>query len=216
VQTHLMMGIHGVTFRTAERQTIGPIHLELRRRQRVLLRCPSEPAYAGLIEILTGQEEPLTGRLIELERVRVQTDRHLRDLMLPNRSIQDLLEELPLPDTIWIGERRRSTQVVMDRLGLLPHHRRRPLKMESREVFNRFWALRFVSSNADLLLGREVFELKDEAIRRVLRDRWGDFPGTVICAAAPEHSPGPVHTIVTIEEDGSAHVEPVADPAAPA
>jgi hypothetical protein len=202
------MTLHGVTFRTAERQAIGPVHLELYRRQRILVRCESEPAYAALLDILTGRESPLTGRVVELERVAVQTDRRLRDLLLPNKSIQELLHEAPLPDTIWIGGRRRSTQVVMDRLGLSPHQFRKPLKLESEEVLHRFWALRFVSSNADLLIGREVFELPDETIRRVLQERWPDFPGAVLCAAVAELSPGPTNALLAIDSDGGAHFEP--------
>jgi len=204
-----MMALNSVTFRTSERQTIGPIHLELFRRQRVLLRGASEPAYAALIDILTGQELPVTGRVVELETLSVQTDRHLRELLLPNKSIQELLHEVPLPDTIWIGARRRSAQVVMDRLELSPHQFRKPLKMESEEVLRRFWALRFVSSNADLLIGREIFELQDEPIRRVLKERWGDFPGTVLCAASAESCPGPADALVAIDANGGVHVERV-------
>jgi hypothetical protein len=209
----VMMSLHGVTYRATERQDVGPIHLQLLRRQRVLLRCESGPAYDGLIGILTGKNAPLSGRIIELERVRVQTDRHLRELCAPAKSIRELLNENPLPDTIWIGERRRSTQTVMDRLGLEPHHFRLPLKLEPKEAAERFWALRFVCSNADLLIGREIFELEDETIRRVLRDRWADFPGIVICAAPERDCPGPTDTVVAIEPDGSVHSEPAAAPA---
>jgi hypothetical protein len=86
------------------------------------------------------------------------------------------------------------------------------LKLEPKEVQDRFWALRFVSSNADLLIGREIFELQDEPIRRVLRERWGDFPGAVICAAHADSCPGPVDTEIAIETGGSVRVEPIAEP----
>ena len=209
---HLMMALHGVTFRSADRQTIGPIHLELFRRQRMLVRCESELAYTALVDLLTGQELPLTGRVVELERVAVQTDRRLRDLLSPNKSIQELLREAPLPDTIWIGARRRSIQVVMDRLGLSPHHFRKPLKLESEEVRHRFWALRFVSSNADLLIGREIFQLPDEPIRRVLKERWGDFPGIILCGASADLCPGPTNSLLAIDAGGTVQVEPMQRP----
>jgi hypothetical protein len=89
------------------------------------------------------------------------------------------------------------------------------LKHEPKEVLERFWALRFVASNADLLIGKEIFEIQDEPIRRVLHDRWGDFPGAVICAAREESRPGPVDTQVTIEPGGTVRIEPIAEPVPP-
>jgi hypothetical protein len=204
------MGIHGVTYRTAERRTVGPIHLELSRRQRVLLRCDSEPAYAAFLDVLTGGLEPLTGRLVELDSVRVQTDRRLREQIQPGQSVRELMERYPLPESIWLAGRRRSVPVVMDRLDLSPNLLRWPLKLLDPGVLDRFWALRFVASEADLLIGREVFLLTDERIRRVLRERWLEFPATVICAAPEEALPGPAHVLLVIEADGSSRVEPLA------
>jgi hypothetical protein len=204
----LLLGLHGVMFRTAERLEVGPIHLQVHRGEKILLRCDSEAIYAALLEVLSGRQQPIAGRLDELEPVRVQTDRHLRESITLNRTIRELLEEGGLPDTIWVGQRRRSLFGVIDRLGLSPRNFRLPIKMESAAVIEKFWALRFIASRADLLVGREIFALEDSAIRELLCQCWGDLSAAVIYAGPPERIPGPPDTVLTLEGGGAARVEP--------
>ena len=216
--TQPLLGLHGVVFRLPERPEaggthaeprleIGPIHLTLHRHERVLLDCESDAIYDAFLRVLSSDVHLIQGRLVEHERIRLQTDRHLREGLNLNRSIRELNAAGPLPDSIWLGGRRRSLFTVMDRLGILTHHVHGPLKMEPAGVFEKYWALRFVMSEADLLIGREIFALDDPAIREVIALRWGDLRGALIYAGAAERIPAPPHWTLGLHADGRATVE---------
>ena len=205
-----LLGLHGVTFRTPDRVEVGPIHLEVHRRDKILLRCEPGTVYDAFLALLTGELQPLAGRLDELKPVRIQTDRHLLETINPNRTLRELLAEARLPDSIWIGQRRRSLFGVMDRLGLETRYFHRPLKMEPKAMADKFWALRFLASGAELLVGREIFALEDAAIREVLAQRWGDLSAAVIYAGPEERIPAPPNAVLTFEADGHVSVK-VAD-----
>lgn len=205
-----LMTLRQMHYRTEAGLWLGPLTWTLGRHERILLEWETPAVLEALFDLLSGRLQPAGGSLEEEHRVRVQSDRHLRELLTPNRTIQDILRTAELPDTIWLEQRRRSRFVVLDRLGLSPHQFRRPFKLESRAVLDKFWAFRFIVSRAELLLGREVFLLEDPAIRQVLRQRWSDFPGTVVCAAPEEVLPGPVTTRAVLHDDGSVEARPAA------
>ncbi len=203
-----LLGLHGVRYRTRERREVGPIHLEICRGDRILLRCGLDADYDGLLDLLTGQVLPIGGFMDEMRPVVVQTDRRLRELLNPNRTFHELLSAGDLPDYLWLEQRRRSLFVVLGRLGLSPETFHRPLKMEGEEVLDKVWALRFVASRADLLIGREIFRLRDEAVWRVMLQRWDDFPGALLYAGPPERIPGRPTITLTVEDSGAVRVEP--------
>ncbi len=207
-----LLGLHGIRYYTRERREVGPIHLEIHRGDRILLRCDSEADYDGLLDLITGQVLPSGGFMDEMRPVVIQTDRRLRELLNPNRTVHELLSAGGLPDYLWLEQRRRSLSVVLSRLGLSSEHFHRPLKMEAEGVLDKMWALRFVASRADLLIGREIFRLRDEAVWRVMRQRWEDFPGAVLYAGTPECMPGRPTVTLTVEDSGEVRVEPSVTP----
>ena len=59
---------------------------------------------------------------------------------------------------------------------------------------------------------REIFRLRDEAVWRVMRQRWEDFPGAVLYAGTPECMPGRPTVTLTVEDSGEVRVEPSVTP----
>jgi hypothetical protein len=201
-----LLGLHGIVFRSVEGVEAGPIHLTIHRRERILLRCAADPVYDAFIEVLAGTRQPLHGRLVEHERVRLQIDRRLRQNLNLNRSIRELNAAAKLPESLWIGQRRRSLFGVMDRLGIDSRHMHSPLKLEPARIQDKYWALRLIASDADLLVGREIFSLEDPLIREVITLSWSDLRGAVIYAGPPERIPAPPDTILALNDDGTVSV----------
>lgn len=209
--THPLLGLHGIVFRTPERLLVGPIHLTIHRHEKILLRCATEPIYNAFVDVLSGKQEPIEGRLLEPSRVRMQTDLRVRQTLNPNRTIRELNAAARMPESIWLGQRRRSLFGVMDKLGIEPRHMHSPLKLEPTRIQEKYWALRFIASGADLLVGREVFALEDTAIREVIALCWGDLPGAVLYAGPPERIPTQPDSILGLNADGTVTIEHITE-----
>jgi hypothetical protein len=94
-------------------------------------------------------------------------------------------------------------QVLLDRLGLTANRFRMPLKFQPADVIEKFVAFRFVISRADLLIGCDLFAVRDSNITEVLKMRWADFPGVVIAGTAREKLPGVPDVHVKLAADGA-------------
>ena len=79
---------------------------------------------------------------------------------------------------------------------------RRALRYASTEVIDKVWALRFMLSQAHLVVGRDVFRLADEGIHAALRRRWDDLPGTLVACEGERPLPGAVQQWVRFDTDG--------------
>ena len=198
-----MLSLRRITFRTEADEEVGPIDVELPWAGRIWVDCPSDSCFAAFAAILTGLRKPLQGYLEEISPVVVQSDSHLKETLSPQQTIADYLDSPDAPEFVWLEGRRRSLRVLVDQLGLMPDTLRLPLKHQPPEVFTKYWALRFLISRADLLIGREIFALDDPAIQTALRRRWADSPGAVLAATARERLPGPVGLRLSLGADGS-------------
>ena len=198
-----MLSLRQVTFRTETGEEVGPIEVEVTRASRIWVDCPSDSLFTAFAAILTGERKPLQGYLEEINPVVVQSDFHLKETLSPNRPIADYLNSPDAPEFVWLERRRRSLGVLVDQLGLMPDKLRFPFKHQPPEVFTKYWALRFLISRADLLIGREIFNLDDPDIQAALRKRWADFPGAVVAATGRERLPGPVDLRLSFGADGS-------------
>ncbi len=203
MQSKPLLTFRDAVIPTAGGSKLGPIQWVLQRGERVCVESALPGAFEALAAVLMGQARPSAGFVEELETVVTQSDAHLRETLDLNRSIQDLLQKPEFPPFVWLEGRRRSLGVLMDRLALAPNRLRMPLKMEPPEVVDRFVALRFILSRADLLIGREVFACPDEPVRKALRARWDEFPGAVVAGGDPGSLPGKTGTRVVISAEGT-------------
>jgi hypothetical protein len=207
-----LLTLREVRVSPADAPPLGPMSWSLHRAERVHVDCAAPGQWEALEALLSGQREPDGGTLEELEPVVVQSDRHLREALDLNRSINDYLHSPDAPEHVWIEQRRRVLWVLVDLLGIAPSMIRQPLKKEDPAVLDKYWALRFMISRADLLLGREIFALPDPAVRATLRRRWGDLPGAVVVGAPLEALPGDVQTRVRFDAQGRFTVESGPEP----
>lgn len=189
---------------------IGPIDWELERGRRIRVYCESDAHWDAFVALLSGQRYPTAGALEEIHTVRVQTDQHLRESMNLNQTIDDFLHSPDAPETVWLDGRRRALWVLVDQLGITPAMTRRPLKLHGPEVQARYWALRFLLSQADLVIGREVLRIADPDVQTALRRRWNDLPGALVVGESGASLPGPVDGWVRLDAHGafSAGTEP--------
>ena len=168
-------------------ESLGPVDWVISKGDRALVSCHHSGQWDSLSGLLTGLVKPRTGSLEEIGRVKVQTDSNLKKSMDLNRSITDYLHSPNAPKYVWLGNRRKVLWVLVDILGISPSMTRKPLKLESQAVRDKYWALRFMVSQAELLLGGAIFHLPDPAIHAAMALRWGDFPGALI---VEERTPG--------------------------
>lgn len=185
---------------------LGPIDWVLPRGKRFSVVCEEDAHWEVLSELLTGKILDFTGSLEEIETVTVQTDANLWESMDLNQSIRDFLHSPDAPDYVRLENRRHALWVLIDRLGLTARDTRRPLKLESEAVRIKYWALRFMVSRAELLLGRSVFASEDPEIREAIAARWSDFPGTLVIKDEGRPLPGPVDGQVVIDRAGRVRV----------
>jgi hypothetical protein len=187
---------------------VGPVDWALHKGDRAVVSCHYPAQWDALSGLLTGLVKPLSGSLEEIGTVTVQTDSNLKNSLDLNRSIGDYLHSPDAPEFVWLEKRRKVLGVLLDRLEISPSMTRRPLKHESQAVRDKFWALRFMVSRAQLLLGSGIFRLPDASIRAALALRWGDFPGALIVeGGAPGASfPGILDTRVEVDEQGRVSV----------
>lgn len=173
-----------------EGRELGPLSCVIHRGERLWLEGADAPRIRALEAVLTGRLKPSSGSLEELQVVVTQSDGRLRASIPRSRSINDFLHSPDCPEFIRLEGRRRSIRVLLDRLELTPGSLRRPLKMQPPEIVEKYLALRFITSQADLLVGGDIYSSRDPAIRHALRSRWGDHPGAVLAATSRAGLPG--------------------------
>ncbi|HKI99546.1 MAG TPA: hypothetical protein VKB51_13820 [bacterium] len=182
--------------------SIGPITWAVRRGQRIGVRCASDAQWETLRALLTGERSPVSGWLDEVTPVTVQTDAHLRKVLRPGDSLQDFLDGPDAPEFVRLEGRRHSLMVLVDLLDITPAMRRCVFKFGSPSLLERVWALRFLISRADVLIGREVFRIADPPVRVALRRRWGDWPGTLIAGEGDQPLPGALDGWARLDAEG--------------
>lgn len=190
-----------------------PLSWTLHAAERIAVDCADRAWREELVAILSGSRAPAVGHLQEARTITVQTDTHLWETMALGRSIHDYLEAPDMPRHVRLGDRRRALWVLLEQMEITPAMTRRPLKLEPPVVPRRFWAVRFLLSRAQLLIGDEIFREQDEPLRAGLRRRWHDLPACVVAFAPPHLLPGPVDTRVRITADAFVH-EPAGPPEA--
>jgi hypothetical protein len=191
----------------------APLNWTLHSAERIALDCPDGAWREDLVAILTGSRPPARGYLQEARTITVQTDTHLWESMALSRSIQDYLEAPDMPQHVRLGDRRRALWVLLDQMEITPAMTRRPLKLEPPVVQRRFWAVRFLLSRAQLLIGDGIFREQDGPLRAGLQRRWPDLTACVLALAPPHLLPGPVDTRVRLSAEGFVR-EPAAAPGA--
>jgi hypothetical protein len=194
--------LHSVTVALPQGGRIGPIDWRLQRGRRIAVRCASEAQWEAFRALLTGAVTPRSGAIEEITPVTVQTDARLREALRPNATIQDFLDSPDAPEFIWLGGRHHTLMVLVDLLDITPRLRYRSIKLLAPELVERALALRFVASRANLLLGREVFQIADAKVQEALRRRWGDWPGSVLACEGERPLPGPTDGWVQFDPDG--------------
>ncbi|MDH4248349.1 MAG: hypothetical protein OEW39_11090, partial [Deltaproteobacteria bacterium] len=143
----------------------------------------------------------------------INSDRIIWERMDINRGINDLLETGTLPPHIWLDSGKINLWVLLDRLGLEPHLRRIPLRHAPALIRERYWVFRFLVSESDLIMGREIFAVSDPVSRALLAQRWNHWPGTLLAGCIREHLPGPVQQLARIDDQGLFTLTPFPDPA---
>lgn len=207
IKDKVLLSLHDVRLVNAAAAETDPINLTIRQAERIQVICGDAGWREDLWAVLSGTRKPKHGVIEELNPVTVQSDRNLKDSMNLNRTLGAYLESPDAPLHVWLDQRRREIWVLVNLLGITPSDMRRPLKFESKATIERYLALRFLISGADLLLGDEIYKLDDMHIKAAFRRRWGDLPGAVIITAPPEYLPGQVDTTVHIGLDGSVAIE---------
>ncbi len=192
---------------------LGPIDWDVEKHRRIAVSCADPEHWDALMDFLTGLLPPISGDVMERESLIVQTDRNLLENMKLNRPITDFLNAPDAPKTLWLDHRVRSTGILLERLELTPKSIRRDVILESETVRDKFWALRFMLSHADLLIGREIFQIEDPPVRDCLRMWWGGFQGVLIGCEDGGALPGAVDTRFRTGRDGGVTITPV--PSAP-
>ncbi len=187
---------------------IGALDWGLERGARVRVEGANPRVTDTLFSALAGRLPPLHGAVNEWSEVVVQGDFLLREQLDGGRSIQDYLDGPDVPAYVWLENRRRATGVLLDRMGLSPQFLRRPLKFQPDEVAERFLAFRFLTSRADLLLAREIFQRRAPEIRDALQARLADFPGTVVAAGVASDLPFRVERVVRMDTSGAFSLGP--------
>ncbi|MCZ6729997.1 MAG: hypothetical protein O7C61_09850 [SAR324 cluster bacterium] len=198
-----LLVFHEVEVSHAGQVVMGPVDWTIHRSERIWLECGNTNQYEGFVELISGRRKPSAGYIEELGGVTVQSDRWIRESINLNQSIQDYLHSTDAPEFVWMENRRRSINVLLDRIGLTPDKFRRPLKLQPGEVLDKFWVVRFLVSKADLLIGRDIFMLADPLVRGALRVRWSDIPGAVIAAGEYAGLPGTPDVHVRVTGDGA-------------
>ncbi len=206
-----LLGLRAVRFETPDGRQVGPVDWEIQKGDRIALDCQFPDAYLALVDIVSGQNEPLEGYLEEFERVVIQTDSRLKEIISPNQTVHEALHSTALPESLWLKQKRRSLWVAVDRLGLTPRHFHLPLKLEPPEIAEKLLALRFIASRAHLLIGREIFMSGLPEVRGLMAQRWNDFPGAVVCAAPENFLPGPANVSAVLDAAGTFRYERLAD-----
>jgi hypothetical protein len=189
---------------------LGPIDWDVGEERRVAVSCAVAEHWDVMMDFLTGLLPPNSGEVIERDSLIVQTDRNLLDNMKLNLPITDFLNSPDAPKTLWLDQRVRSIGILLEKLEITPQNIRRDIKLESETVRDKFLALRFMLSHADLLIGREIFQIEDPLVRDCLRLWWDGFQGVLIGCQDGEVLPGAVDTRIRIAEDGGVTVTPVA------
>ena len=194
--------LRGVKIPLPDGRQLGPIDWDMEKARRVAVSCADPEHWDALMDFLTGLLPPISGDVAEKEPLIVQTDRNLLEKMNLNRPFSDFLNAPETPKTLWLDHRVRSTGILLERLGLSPKNIRRDVILESETVRDKFWALRFMLSQADLLMGRDVFQIGDPLVRDCLRMWWGGFQGVLIGCENGGALPGAVDTRFRTCKDG--------------
>ncbi|MDH4224018.1 MAG: hypothetical protein OEW12_00010 [Deltaproteobacteria bacterium] len=197
-----LIEFHRISFVALGGERIGPIQWTIGKGDRIWLEASPE-GYEGIVRVLAGQWERTDGFFAETRPVVIQSDLLLEEKRDGNRTMEEVLHSNLLPELIRLEDGRKPLAVVMDRLGIIPAHQRLPVRFYPPEVRDKFSALFFVASSADLLLGQRVFLTRDPAIRRVLAQRLAVFSGAVVMAVGPDHQPVSYLSRAWLQSDGS-------------
>lgn len=204
-----LLHFKGVTLRLSDGREVGPLDWHIRRTERICLECDDDPLLKGLWDVLLGLKKPSNGYLEEVETVVSQSDLNLLETIPGQKTLGDFLSGKTIPPFVWLEGRRRSVEVLADRLGLLVGGQSNPIKFLTPEQVHRLWAFRFMLSQADLLLGQTLFALENPLVRSALGARWADFPGAVLVCGPPEYLPGKADTHLRLtESDGFQEITP--------
>ncbi|MBI3991772.1 MAG: hypothetical protein HY342_00750 [Candidatus Lambdaproteobacteria bacterium] len=203
----VLLSLRDVVLQDAGGARTEPFSLDIHEAERLHMQCARDGWRDRLVQVVSGQTKPAQGSLLEVVPVLVQSDANLRATLDLNRSLADYLHSEDAPEFVWLEQRRRSLQVLVDLLGIAPADTRRPLKLQSAQTVTRYWVLRFLLSRAQLLIGSEIFRLDDAQIRAAMARRWPDLPGAVLVCAPREALPGPVDTTLHLDADGTARIE---------
>lgn len=206
---NLVLSLNEAVIAVPEGPDLGPIDWPIHNGERFHVHCANPAQWEALVGVLTGQAALKQGGLEELEPATVQHDGYLLENLDMNQSIEDYLKSPEAPRHLWMDARRRVLLVCVDSLGLSPHMTRQPLRHVEEPVLNKFWALRFMTSRAQLQIGKGVFSVADEDVRKTLRRRWDDIPGAVVAGCPAEHLPGKVTYRVSFDEGGGFTMERV-------
>ncbi|MDH5752910.1 MAG: hypothetical protein OEZ59_10910 [Deltaproteobacteria bacterium] len=209
----VLLGLREIRKNLPDGITLGPLEWDILKGARIHVRCATSGHWPVLCGLLTGGLEPDWGALEEPRPVKVQTDSTIWERMDAGRTINELLELEGLPESIWLQGRRRPLRIMLDWIGLEPSHMRIALGLAPAGVRERYWVARFLASEADLLLGREVFQVKCPKSRELLRLRWPDWPGAVIAACTAGSLPGAADQKVRISRQGGFSLKDTRQPA---
>ena len=159
---------------------LGPISCQVPPKARLGVSTPLPGQWETLCEALSGRLAPRQGSLTEPERVVVQTDRRIWEMMTPERTLKDSLDAPDAPTHVWLENRRRSIEVLLGYLDLLGQRSRTPFGLLSPAFQHRVWAFRFLVSRARLLLARDLVAVEDPLVRKAFALRQADLPGTLV------------------------------------
>lgn len=198
--------LRGVMIPLPDEGQLGPIDWDVGGDRRVAVSCADPEHWNALMDFLTGLLPPISGEVIERESLIVQTDRNLRENMKLNRPLTDFLNSPDAPNTLWLDHRVRSIRILLERLELDPKNLRRDIILESETVRDKFLAFRFMVSHADLLIGREIFQIEDPLVKDCLQMWWKGFQGVLIGCQDGGALPGAVDATLRIGGDGGVSI----------
>lgn len=205
-----LLTLAGVRLFLPDERTSPPLDWTVHRGERIHVADAAPAYWAALTAVLTARMPPAAGHLEELEPVIVQSDAHLRDTAEPEQTLHALLEVPGTPGHVWLGGRRRTVGVLLERLGLTADVARRPLKALTPRQWQRAWTARFLLSGAHLLVVRDLLAVDDPAVRNVLAQAWPGLAAAVVAGAPASRLPGAVDTVAAFDAGGHFTARPAA------
>ena len=113
-------------------------------------------------------------------RTHIHTDQGLLDALDKSSSLQENLQSKLFEEKPWFGGKRKTTDTLMYRLGLIGRIQYLPVNDLSDQHLTRFWTLMLAVAKTKVLMLNRLLPLLDEISMSFLLEWMESFPGGII------------------------------------